>query len=82
MNGENFEHWMLTQLLPNLEEPSVVMDNAPHHIVLLKKPATQNWRKDDIITWLQQKGIPLAEGSFKESLHCQHILKKELRQSH
>jgi hypothetical protein len=24
MNGENFEHWMVTQLLPNLEEPSAV----------------------------------------------------------
>jgi hypothetical protein len=30
MNGENFEQWMMSQLLPNLEEPSViVMDNAP-----------------------------------------------------
>jgi hypothetical protein len=41
-NGENFEHWMLTQLLPNLEEPSViVMDNVPYHSVLLEKPPTQ-----------------------------------------
>jgi hypothetical protein len=30
MNRENFEHWMLTQLLPSLEKSSViVMDNAP-----------------------------------------------------
>jgi hypothetical protein len=41
INGENFEHWMLTQLLPNLEEPLVlVMDNA-HHSILLDKPPTQ-----------------------------------------
>jgi hypothetical protein len=42
MNTENFEHWMLTQLLPNLEEPSViVMDNAPYYSVLLEKPPSQ-----------------------------------------
>jgi transposase len=42
MNGENFEHWMLTQLLRNLEEPSViVMDNALYHSILLEKPPTQ-----------------------------------------
>jgi hypothetical protein len=69
MNGENFEHWMLTQLLPNLEEPStILMDNAPYHSILLEKPATQNRRKDEIIAWLQQKGIPFAEGSFKAEL--------------
>jgi hypothetical protein len=39
MNGENFEHWMLSQLLPNLKERSVItMDNAPYHNVLLEKP--------------------------------------------
>jgi hypothetical protein len=69
MNGENFEHWMLTQLLPNLEEPLIiVMDNAPYHSILLEKPPTQSWRKDEIIAWLQQKGILFAEGSFKAEL--------------
>jgi hypothetical protein len=62
MNGENFEHWVLTQLLPNLEEPSlVIMDNASYHSVLLNKPPTQSWRKDHIIAWLQ-------EDSFKAKL--------------
>jgi hypothetical protein len=28
VNGENFEYWMLTYLLPNLKEPSVVMDGT------------------------------------------------------
>jgi hypothetical protein len=29
MNGENFEHWVLTQVLPHLEEPSLTMvDNT------------------------------------------------------
>jgi prophage antirepressor-like protein len=26
MNRKNFEHWVLTQVLPNLEKPSLVMD--------------------------------------------------------
>jgi hypothetical protein len=60
---------MLTQLLQNSKEPSViVMDNAPYHSILLEKPPTQSWRKDEIIAWLQQKGIPFAEGSFKAEL--------------
>lgn len=34
MNGELFEKWLLEQLLPRLEEPSViVLDNAPYHSV-------------------------------------------------
>jgi hypothetical protein len=69
MNGENFEHWMSTQLLPNLEEPSViVMDSASYHNVLVEEPPTQSWRKDEIIAWLQEKGIPFAEGSLKAEL--------------
>jgi hypothetical protein len=64
MNGENFEHWILTQLLPNLEEPSAtVIDNAPYHSVL-EKPPTHSWRKNEMIAWLQEKGISLTEGSF------------------
>jgi hypothetical protein len=69
MNGENCEHWMLTQLLPNLEEPSVIaLDSALYHSILLEKPPIRSWRKDEIIAWLQQKGIPFAEGSFKAEL--------------
>jgi hypothetical protein len=50
MNGENFEHRVLIQLLPNLEEPSlVIMENASYHSVLLDKPPTLSWKKDQII---------------------------------
>jgi hypothetical protein len=60
---------MSTQLLPNLEEISVIVsDNAPYHNVLVEKPPTQNWRKDDIIAWLLEKGIPFPEVSFKAEL--------------
>jgi hypothetical protein len=68
LNGENFENWMLTQLLPNLEELSiVVMGNAPYYIVLEKSP-TQSWRKDEIIAWLQEKRISFTKGYFKAEL--------------
>jgi hypothetical protein len=39
MYGDNYKHWMLTQLLPNLEEPSLIaVDNAVCHTVLPEKP--------------------------------------------
>jgi hypothetical protein len=35
MNGEDFEHWVSTQVFQNLKESSgIVMNNAPHHSVL------------------------------------------------
>jgi len=38
MYGDNFEHWLLTQL-PNLEEPSLIaLDSTLCHIVLPEKP--------------------------------------------
>jgi hypothetical protein len=49
MNGENLEHWMLTETLPNLEEPPViVMGIAPYQRVFLENPQIQSWRKDEI----------------------------------
>jgi hypothetical protein len=38
INGENFEHWMLTQLLPSLEGPLLTaMDNTAQHNTELEK---------------------------------------------
>jgi hypothetical protein len=32
MNRKNFENWFKTELIPNLEEPSlIIMDNASYH---------------------------------------------------
>jgi hypothetical protein len=69
MNGENLEHWMLTQLLPNLEEPSVITtDKTPYHSVLLEKSPTQTLIKDEIIAWLQENRISFTERSFEAKL--------------
>jgi hypothetical protein len=40
MNGEIFDHWMLTQLLPNSEPSVMAMDNAPYHSALPDKLST------------------------------------------
>ncbi|KAJ8913779.1 hypothetical protein NQ315_002685 [Exocentrus adspersus] len=41
MNREMFEKWMTEKLLPNLEEPSlIIMDNAPYHSALAEKLPT------------------------------------------
>lgn len=69
INGENIEHCMVIQLLPNLEEPSlIVMSNASYQGVLLDKPLTQIRRKYEIFYSLQWKGISSAEGSLKAEL--------------
>jgi lambda repressor-like predicted transcriptional regulator len=44
------------------------MDNALYHSVLLEKPPTKSWRKNEIIAWMHEKGIPFAELSFKAEL--------------
>jgi transposase len=32
MNRKNFENWFKTELIPKLEEPSlIIMDNASYH---------------------------------------------------
>ncbi|XP_022175604.1 uncharacterized protein LOC111037372 [Myzus persicae] len=56
MNGDSFRDW-LESILPRLEDNAViVMDNAPYHSVKSEKFPTTNWRKNQIIEWLQSKG--------------------------
>lgn len=56
MNGDSFRDW-LEGILPKLENNAViVMDNAPYHSVKSEKCPTTNWRKNQIIEWLQSKG--------------------------
>lgn len=56
MNGDCFRDW-LESVLPRLKENAViVMDNAPYHSVKLDKCPTTNWRKADIVQWLEGKG--------------------------
>jgi len=59
MNGEVYEKWFTTQLLPNIPPQSViVLDNAPYHSAKLEKVPRKGWKKQDIRDWLTRKGIP------------------------
>ncbi|XP_030757761.1 uncharacterized protein LOC115883532 [Sitophilus oryzae] len=64
MNSANFEKWFEEQLIPNLDEPSlIIMDNAPYHSTLFERTPNQSWSKESLINFLQEKGIqspPLA----------------------
>lgn len=83
MNSENFEKWFAEQLLPNLEEPSlIIMDNAPYHSRLLEPIPNISWTKNSLIDWLQQKQIPVPTFAMKDqiwSLVKQHIPPKRYR---
>ena len=67
MNCDNFEEWIQQQLLPNLEEPSLIlMDNASYHTRQLNKQPTCQWKKHDIAEWLTENNIPFRCLGLKE----------------
>lgn len=69
MNNSIFTKWMTTQLIPNLEEPSlIVMDNAPYHSVLEEKQPSSASTKGDIIKWLKKNNITFDEKLLKAEL--------------
>ena len=69
MNSEHFMEWMTEQLLPRLEEPSVIiLDNASYHNKQRDKLPTSNDRKDNIKTWLDQHNITHSDTDTKKTL--------------
>lgn len=77
MDGNYFENWFKTKLLPNILPNSViVMDNAPYHSIKLEKLPTTAWKKCDIQAWLSRKGISWLQDSVKaELLQTVHSVK-------
>ncbi|XP_066977834.1 uncharacterized protein [Macrobrachium rosenbergii] len=71
MNGEMFLRWLTTQLLPLLEEPSVlVMDNAPYHSIMTEEsrcPTTAT-KKSDLIEWLQLRNTSFPQHATRPEL--------------
>ena len=58
MNSEHFMEWLTEQLLPRLEESSVIiLGNALYHKKQKDKPPTSSDRKDDIKGWLDKHNI-------------------------
>ena len=69
MNSEHYLEWMTTQLLPSLEEPSViVLDNASYHNKQRDKAPTSNDRKEVIKKWLDKHNIKYEETDIKKTL--------------
>lgn len=69
MNSEHFLEWMNKQLLPALEEPSVIiLDNATYHNKQKDKPPTTQNRKDEIKQWLDNHNINYSSTDLKKTL--------------
>lgn len=81
MDSETFEKWVEKQLIPNLEQPSlIVMDNASYHSRSIIKNPTCSWKKDEIKEWLRQHDIAFPPTSLKVELLAiadSHRIKKE-----
>ncbi|CAH2104816.1 unnamed protein product [Euphydryas editha] len=57
MNYEKFKDWFIG-LLNNLKEPmTIIMDNAPYHLVPVNKPPKQSNRKSELVKWLNENGV-------------------------
>lgn len=58
MNGDYYEKWFESKLLPNLDAKSViVIDNASYHSVFVENIPNTNTKKADIQQWLTSKSI-------------------------
>lgn len=69
MNSEMFLKWCKEKLIPNLEEPSVIiMDNAPYHSTQLEKQPCSSWTKSAISEWLQNNNVPHENSMHKAEL--------------
>ena len=73
MNSEHFLEWMREQLLPTLEEPSVIiLDNASYHNKQYNKPPTSSNNKKEIRDWLQDNNIHYEATDIKSVLVKKH----------
>lgn len=69
MNSTIFKDWFINSVLKLLDEPSViVMDNASYHSVLLEKCPTTNYKKSEIVEWLDKKHVQYPPNLTKVEL--------------
>lgn len=69
MNSTVFEKWLKEDLLPNLEEPSmIVLDNASYHSRQANKVPTQSSSKEEMKNWLKEKHIQFSDTTTKVEL--------------
>ena len=69
MNSDHFLEWMTDQLLPTLDEPSVIiLDNASYHNKQRDRPPTTQTNKDEIRKWLDNHNIEYKTTDIKKIL--------------
>ncbi|XP_072400623.1 uncharacterized protein [Diabrotica undecimpunctata] len=69
MDADIFEGWVEKDLLPRLEEPSmIIFDNASYHSRQVNKWPTQSWKKEELEGWLRSKGILFPLHTSKTNL--------------
>lgn len=75
LNAATFTEWFKNSLLENIRPNSViVMDNAPYHSQINEKPPTMQWKKADMLAWVEKnvlqknKDIILAQNTTKSEL--------------
>jgi len=69
MNTENFEKWFKDKLLPNLQEPSlIIMDNAACHSGLIETVPNITWSKKLLMGWLEERQIPFPPTAMKDEI--------------
>lgn len=72
MNGKVFLQWYKDQLLPRLQNPSViVMDNASYHNIRTEETIapTMSNLKSAMTQWLQDRNIPFNKSDTKPKLY-------------
>ncbi|EFA12640.1 hypothetical protein TcasGA2_TC004166 [Tribolium castaneum] len=69
MSAEVFEKWLLENLSPSLENPTIiVLDNASYHSRVEERQSSTSWKKDEIKRWLEEKKIVHPQNAFKQEL--------------
>lgn len=80
MNAEKFENWLDNDMLPKLEEPSlIVLDNASYHSRLVEKQPTSSWTRAQLFSYFEKKNIKVDEKLLRIELLAiarQHLEKK------
>lgn len=70
MNSEVFEKWLRDELLPKLEEPSIIiLDNASYHSRLFQRAPTSSSKKEDMKAWLRENNVNFPESASKNELY-------------
>lgn len=70
MDSKVFENWFFNILIPVLSPgTTIIMDNAPYHSRVENKAPTSNSTKDEMIRWLNDRGVCFPPDLKKPELY-------------